>query len=111
MGLMRASSPIDQRLGTVPFMPDTFFLWSAGPFGFAKARYRGNVLFRERCMLTRLTHDLNQLLFTEDRNRNDVHSLVSAALSLRERLHDWYESLTSDLKYDRRLPPFLHEIQ
>lgn len=109
MGLMRASSPIDRRLGMVPFMPDTLFLWVARPFGFAKAKYRGNVLFRERCMLTRLTHDLNQLLFNKD--EDDVHSLVPAALLLRERLHDWYESLTSDLKYDRRLPAFLYEIQ
>ncbi|KAI7466199.1 hypothetical protein KC351_g14629 [Hortaea werneckii] len=108
MGLMRASSPIDRRLGMVPFMPDTLFLWAARPFGFAKARYRGNVLFRERCMLTRLTHDLNQLLFTED--GDGMYSLVPAAVSLRERLYDWYEGLSSDLKYDMRLPAFLHEI-
>ncbi|KAI7547938.1 hypothetical protein KC331_g4713 [Hortaea werneckii] len=80
----------------------------ARPFGFASARYRGNVLFRERCMLTRLTHDLNQLLFTDD--GGGMRSLVPAALSLRERLYDWYEGLTSDLKYDMRLPAFLHEI-
>ncbi|RMY61109.1 hypothetical protein D0864_12986 [Hortaea werneckii] len=108
MGLMRTSSPINRRLGMVPFMPDTLSLWAARPFGFAKARYRGNVLFRERCMLTRLTHDLNQLLFTQD--GEGMYSLDPAALSLRERLYDWYESLTSDLKYDRRLPAFLHKI-
>lgn len=109
MGLMKASSSIDRRLAMVPFMPDRLFSWTARPFGFASARYRGNVLFRERCMLTRLTHDLNQLFFAGD--GDDMPSLVQAALSLRERLHDWYESLTSDLKYDRRLPAFLHEIQ
>ncbi|RMZ00166.1 hypothetical protein D0862_06825 [Hortaea werneckii] len=108
MGLMKASSSIDRRLAMVPFMPDRLFSWTARPFGFASARYRGNVLFRERCMLTRLTHDLNQLFFAGD--GDDMPSLVQAALSLRERLHDWYESLTSDLKYDRRLPAFLHEI-
>ncbi|RMZ00802.1 hypothetical protein D0860_07856 [Hortaea werneckii] len=63
----------------------------ARPFGFAKARYRGNVLFRERCMLTRLTHDLNQLLFTQD--GEGMYSLVPAALSLRERLYDCCEYL------------------
>lgn len=109
MGLMRASSPIDRRLGMVPFMPDSLFIWSARPFGFASARYRGNVLFRERCMLTRLTHDINQLLFTE--GRDDMCSLIQAALNLRERLYDWYEGLTADLKYDTRLPGFLHEMQ
>ncbi|RMZ02651.1 hypothetical protein D0862_05959, partial [Hortaea werneckii] len=108
MGLMRASSPIDRRLGMVPFMPDSLFIWSARPFGFASARYRGNVLFRERCMLTRLTHDINQLLFTE--GRDDMCSLIQAALNLRERLYDWYEGLTADLKYDTRLPGFLHEM-
>lgn len=109
MGLMKASSSIDRRLAIVPFMPDRLFSWTARPFGFASARYRGNVLFRERCMLTRLTHDLNQLLFTDD--GGGMRSLVPAALSLRERLYDWYEGLTSDLKYDMRLPAFLHEIQ
>ncbi|KAI7214483.1 hypothetical protein KC333_g5995 [Hortaea werneckii] len=108
MGLMRASRPIDRRLGMVPFMPDKLFVWEARPFGLASARYRGNVLFRERCMLTRLTHDLNQLLFAEGEDNMD--SLVQAALGLRERLYDWYEGLSSDLKYDMRLPAFLHEI-
>ncbi|KAI7547684.1 hypothetical protein KC331_g4867 [Hortaea werneckii] len=107
-GLMRASRPIDRRLGMVPFMPDKLFTWEARPFGFASARYRSNLLFRERCMLTRLTHDLNQLLFAKD--EDDMGRLVQAALNLRERLHDWYEGLSSDLKYDMRLPAFLHEI-
>ncbi|KAI7401071.1 hypothetical protein KC336_g14749 [Hortaea werneckii] len=108
MGLMKASRPIDRRLGMVPFMPDRLFTWEARPFGIASARYRGNVLFRERCMLTRLTHDLNQLLFAE--GEDDTYSLVHAALNPRERLYDWYEGLPPDFKYDVRLPPFLHEI-
>ncbi|RMY00734.1 hypothetical protein D0867_11637 [Hortaea werneckii] len=40
----------------------------------------------------------------------DMDSLVQAALNLREKLYDWYEGLSSDLKYDLRLPAFLHEI-
>ncbi|KAI7091361.1 hypothetical protein KC356_g702 [Hortaea werneckii] len=108
MGLMKASRPIDRRLGLVPFMPDRLYTWDARPFGIGSARYRGNVLFRERCMLTRLTHDLNQLLFAE--GEDDTYSLVHAAINLRKRLYDWYDGLPPDFRYDVRLPPFLHEI-
>lgn len=109
MGLMRASSPIDRRLGAVPLMLEAVYSWTARPLGSVTAKYRGNVLFRERCILTRLTQDLNQLLFAQD--ESDARVLVQEALDLRKRLFDWYESLPSDLSYDTRLPAPLHEMQ
>jgi len=109
LGLMRPSSPIE-GLGIVPYLPDTLFSWDARPLNGSTARYRGNTLFRERCVLTRLTAEVNHFLFS-DGEVGALQDYVQAAQSLSSRVINWYESLPLDLQYDKRLPGPIYELQ
>lgn len=109
LGLMRPSCPIE-GLGMVLYLPDTMFTWNARPLSGTTARYRGNTLFRERCVITRLTAEVNHVLFS-DRRVESLHDFVQAAQSLSSRATNWYENLPLDLQHDKRLPGPIYELQ
>ncbi|KAF2767472.1 hypothetical protein EJ03DRAFT_149372 [Teratosphaeria nubilosa] len=108
IALLRVNSSIDSRLSFVPMLPDTNSFWTGRPLNRLSTQYRGNALFRERCILTRLISDVNDLLFSNESVQ--TANLEEDAKLLEGRLTAWYQNLPSDLRYSKDLPAPIFDL-
>ncbi|KAH9828416.1 GAL4-like Zn(II)2Cys6 (or C6 zinc) binuclear cluster DNA-binding domain [Teratosphaeria destructans] len=108
IALLKVNSPIDSRLSFVPMLPDTNSFWTGRPLNHLSTQYRGNALFRERCILTRLISDVNDLLFSKESVQ--TASFEEDARQLEGRLTAWYQNLPSDIQYNKDLPAPIFDL-
>ena len=108
---MRTSAEIDSRLAHLPNLPDRKYTWHAMPYAQISTQYRGNVLFRERCVINRLTVELSELLFSHKTPAMSKVRLHGAASDISARLQTWIDLLPHDLIYSKGLPGPMFELQ
>lgn len=98
------------QLQIPPNFTNSNHAWDGRPFSGKSSSFRWNALFRERCTLTRLCADLNELLFSSRLPRNG-QAFSQAVKRLVEKLSTWYEFLPLELTYKKGLPAPLYELQ
>lgn len=111
LGLMRPSAEIDSRLAHLPNLPDISYTWHAMANAQVSTQYRGNVLFRERCVINRLTVELSELLFSHKNLTMSKARMHSAASGISARLQTWIDLLPHDLVYSKSLAAPMFELQ
>ncbi|KAK1059478.1 hypothetical protein LTR74_012614 [Friedmanniomyces endolithicus] len=107
--LLKVATTIDPRLRRTPHLPDTAYPWSGKPFSQVYIRYRGNALFHARSALTWLTSEVDELLFSSEKQAS-MTVLMQLAEAWDARASEWYRDLPEDLKYNKDLPAPVFEL-
>jgi len=108
---MRDSAPIDPRLGYVPpLLEDTAPEWCHRAQRSGLSFSLANTLFRERCVFTRLTSQLNSLLFGQAPVMERAKFLQAAEL-MKSKLLNWYSLLPFGLDWESDLALPIFDMQ
>jgi len=108
---MRDSAPIDPRLGYVPpLLEHTAPEWCRRVQGAGSSFSLANTLFRERCVFTRLTSQLNSLLFAQAPIMERVEFLQAAEL-MKSKVLNWYSLLHFGLNWESDLALPIFDMQ
>lgn len=72
--------------------------------------YRPNLLFLERCKLTRFLWDAVKILVWDAKRLKGSHLDLEVVDRLAQRMGTWYENLPPDLKFTIKMPPNLYDL-